>query len=61
MPGLTRRCKEGTAFKIGEASVHIVKIGRKVTLNIIAPENVPIKFDPPADKTKTTSHFSKAP
>ncbi|MEX2286286.1 MAG: hypothetical protein WD648_04295 [Planctomycetaceae bacterium] len=43
MPGLTRKCREGEAFRVGEATIRVVRTGRKAVINIIAPPDVRIE------------------
>ncbi len=43
MPGLTRKCREGEAFRVGEATIRVVRTGRKPVINIIAPPHVSIE------------------
>lgn len=43
MPGLTRQCKAGESFQVGQATIRIVKTGRKATVNIVAPPSVAIE------------------
>jgi hypothetical protein len=43
MAGLTRQCRAGETFRIGSATVRIVKTGRRATVNIIAPPDVLIE------------------
>jgi hypothetical protein len=43
MPGLTRQCRAGEEFRIGEATVRVVKTGRRATINILAPAEIRVE------------------
>jgi hypothetical protein len=43
MPGLIRKCREGEAFRVGEATIRVLRTGRKAVISIIAPSNVRIE------------------
>ncbi len=43
MAGLTRQCRAGETFQVGNATIRIVKTGRRATVNIVAPPDVRIE------------------
>ena len=43
MPGLTRKCREGESFQVGQAIVRVVRTGRKAVINIVAPADMRIE------------------
>ena len=52
MAGLTRKCRAGETLIIGEATVTVVKTGKKAVINIQAPPHVAITYDQSRLKTE---------
>jgi len=44
LAGLTLKCRAGDTFQIGDATVLVVKTGRKTTVNVVAPSDVKITY-----------------
>jgi hypothetical protein len=59
MSGLTRQCRAGESFQVGQATVRVVKTGRKATINIIAPPDVLIEHHA-ADDSRQRNNVQSA-